>query len=203
LILIIDGYNVLKSSASSFNGSGGKKALLKQLVSYLSSSEVQVDRIIVVFDGGALRYPERDCRGNVETVKAGYMQSADDWIVNFVEKTTGTIIVVSNDVALGNRVFEHAGDVMTTEALQALLAGGQSAPVKKGGLGEMIEYSHGDLCDDQEIDRDELRSLMDSGTQAVEQASGHKNDEAATVRGPRAKKGDKGSRKLADIIKKL
>ena len=218
LILVIDAYNVLRSPESSFRGSAGKKALHKSLATYLSSSGSEIDRVILVYDGGSLHYPERERSGKLETVLAGYKQSADDWIIDFVRKTSGTIVVVTDDAELGRFVFEHRGDVMMTEAFALLLRERQLAiyrmdrvakerqlaPEKKRHSDLLIEYSHRDLPSlPTQVDSVELRELMESGTAFAQKAAHHKDDGDRESIGKPEKKSPKGLRKLVNIIKKL
>jgi predicted RNA-binding protein with PIN domain len=97
-LYIIDGYNVILHGSFSSNKKDvvrHKESFLRGLDSYAANKRV---RMTVVWDGGP---PSFSTRGGarVKNVFSGEQRSADDRIVNMVERSyhRGRIVVVSDD----------------------------------------------------------------------------------------------------------
>lgn len=103
MIIIVDGYNLLKQlhPKSKENLEYHKKVLLQELGVYKKIKGDAIKDIIVVFDGGSLHHATREVHHGVAMLEAGYKSSADDWIIEYVDRYKNQeILVVSMDRAL-------------------------------------------------------------------------------------------------------
>lgn len=103
MIILIDGYNVLKKLFSHVQGKLDRHKLLlaKQLAVYKSNKNGLIKEIILVFDGGEAHHATREIRSSIVVMHAGQKSSADDWIVAYAEKNKGKeMVLVSQDRAL-------------------------------------------------------------------------------------------------------
>lgn len=101
MIIIIDGYNFLKQifyySKSKIKGDIDKvrSLFIKNLSFY---KQKKGHEIIVVFDGGSFSKANREIHDGVVTIFSGYKESADEWIVDFIERNKGKeFLLVTND----------------------------------------------------------------------------------------------------------
>lgn len=100
MVIVIDGYNLLKQlyPNSKKNLAIPKKKLLQQLGLYKKIKTGIIHDLIVVFDGGILSKASREIHNGIVILEAGYKRSADDWIIEFVERNKGKdITIVSMD----------------------------------------------------------------------------------------------------------
>lgn len=99
MIIIIDGYNLLKQVFPRKNGLLDKqrKQFIKQL-GYYKAKKKDVKEIIVVFDGGLLRHATREISNGIVIVFSGQKRSADEWILDYVKKhKEKEILLVTKD----------------------------------------------------------------------------------------------------------
>lgn len=103
MILIVDGYNILKQQASGrFIEDSVRAALVRKLQAYCKRKR---HRIVLVFDGGQVPWPHKESHECVEVVYAGAGKSADDYVRSFVaENANREIMLVSTDRALARAV---------------------------------------------------------------------------------------------------
>lgn len=87
MIIIIDGYNLLKQlyPKNKENLEFQKKTLIRKLGIYKKIKE-NIKEIIVVFDGGSLIHALREIHSGIVTLESGYNRSADDWIIEYTER---------------------------------------------------------------------------------------------------------------------
>jgi len=100
MVVVIDGYNLLRAIFPKVKGKLDKqrRQLIKQLGYYKKRREGKIKDIVVVFDGGRLGRATREIRGGVVVVFAGHKRSADDWIVDFVDrKKDRELMLVTRD----------------------------------------------------------------------------------------------------------
>lgn len=97
MIIIIDGYNLLKHvfPGSKNNLTKHKSIFIQQLAYYKSKKGQDIQEIIVVFDAGPMNHATRSIKSGITIVFSGVKSSADNWILHFVErnKNKGILIV--------------------------------------------------------------------------------------------------------------
>ncbi|MBU4269949.1 NYN domain-containing protein [Candidatus Dependentiae bacterium] len=114
MIVIIDGYNLLKQV---FNKVKGKldiqrEQLIKELIFY-KKTNVQIKEIIVVFDGGLSLHSERQIKNGIVVIFSGQKISADDWIFEYVEKNKNKeILLVTKDNELKTKCKKCGADAI-------------------------------------------------------------------------------------------
>lgn len=83
MLLIIDGYNVLKQAKGAQASEGEKQNFINRLVRYAHEKKHE---LILLFDGGYSLYPSREQVQGITVIYAGMYQSADDYIKKLLEK---------------------------------------------------------------------------------------------------------------------
>lgn len=113
MLIIIDGYNLLKTITGTRRSSESKKrALVAELIAYSQKKEHQ---ICVVFDGGFTNMPAHERQKNMDVVYAGYRQTADDYIKDYLDKhKQKELLLVSSDNELIG--YAHNSDVVSIAA---------------------------------------------------------------------------------------
>lgn len=96
MIIIIDGYNFLKSIT------GTKFITEQQMHSWMETFEEyrkkRANKILMVFDAGPSYFPSCENIGSIEVCYAGQYQTADDWIKSWLEKNRQKdLLLVSSD----------------------------------------------------------------------------------------------------------
>ena len=101
MIIIIDGYNYLKSTTGSkFISDGQMREWIHALEKYVY---YRGNQIIVVFDAGPYLFASSDRYGSVEVWYAGQYQTADDWIKAWLLKNKEKdLLLVSSDREIRN-----------------------------------------------------------------------------------------------------
>jgi predicted RNA-binding protein with PIN domain len=100
MILIIDAYNLLKQIFPGVKNTLDKQktAFIKQLAYYKVKKGDNISQIIVVFDAGPSNHATREIKSGIVVVYSGVRSSADNWILNFVERNKGQeILAVTSD----------------------------------------------------------------------------------------------------------
>jgi predicted RNA-binding protein with PIN domain len=100
MIIVIDGYNLLKQIFPHAKGKLDKQrdAFIRQLGYYKSKKSKDLKEIIVVFDAGPFSHATREIHHNVVIVFSGQKSSADDWIIEYVQRHKGEeLLVVTMD----------------------------------------------------------------------------------------------------------
>ncbi len=115
MIVIIDGYNLLKQVFYKIKGKLDKQReqLVMELGFYKSKKSPEIKEIVVVFDGGLLRHADRQTHNGIVVVFSGQRQSADDYILDFVERNKNKeILLVSKDNELKKRCSKFNVDAV-------------------------------------------------------------------------------------------
>lgn len=100
MIILIDGYNVLKQQKPGvYIEESTRERLVKILGAY---HKRRGHLILLIFDGGAHPWPEQEVKLGIMVIYAGYGKSADDFIKNYIaEHHTEDLFLVSTDRELG------------------------------------------------------------------------------------------------------
>lgn len=175
MIVIIDAYNVLHALyAHPVITDKERHEFIRRIVRYAAKKALEIK---LVFDGGAFGMPDRERMGTVEVIFTGARETADEWIMRFVEKHKGLeLAVVSSDRELVSAAKQHnLLSVKAKEFKQLLidaLSGMRQQPEKKDGsvafrklaadtnpeLDQLMAESFISLPKDVDEDRDELKS---------------------------------------------
>lgn len=100
MIIVIDGYNLLKQIFAHVKGrlERERDMFIRQLGYYKHKKSNEIKEIIVVFDAGPFSHATREIKHGVVVMFSGQKSTADDWIIEYVEKHRNEeLLVVSND----------------------------------------------------------------------------------------------------------
>ncbi len=110
MIIIIDGYNVLKQLHGLNVSDMQKSAFVNLLGRYIKKRN---HKVIVVFDGGPHRYPDKEKQKGVAVWHSGELQSADDLIIAYAqEHRTKELLVVTLDREICKKVGESRAETV-------------------------------------------------------------------------------------------
>lgn len=106
MIIIIDGYNLLKQlHVGEYIHESVRQQLIRQLSSYKKKTG---HSIILVFDGGTASWPIQEKTGNVNIVYPGIKRTADDYIKEYIAEFRGKdLLLVSSDRELNHWAGKH------------------------------------------------------------------------------------------------
>jgi len=96
MLLLIDGYNLIKNSSSQlFVSDSLRKHYVNQLNIYCKRKN---HKVILVFDGGNFSFPSRETEDFVTIIYSGYKSSADDVIKAYIsENRSKDLLLISSD----------------------------------------------------------------------------------------------------------
>lgn len=100
MIVVIDGYNLLKQIFSHIKGhlERERDMFVRQLGYYKNQKSGEIKEIIVVFDAGPFSHATREVKHGVVVMFSGQKSTADDWIIEYAEKHRNEeLLIVSND----------------------------------------------------------------------------------------------------------
>ena len=104
MIVVVDGYNVLKKIHGPEISETQRSAFVNLLGRYIKKRQ---HKIVVFFDGGAFYYPSMEKQKGVTVWYSGQNQSADDLIITYAqEHHTKELLVVTLDGQLCAKVGE-------------------------------------------------------------------------------------------------
>ena len=116
MIVLIDGYNLLKQIFPGVKGSLEKhrSLFIQQLAHYQAKKAKEISELVVVFDAGPSTHATREVKSGVVVVFSGTRSSADQWILEFVERKRGQeILVVTLDRALRKSCEQAGADTLS------------------------------------------------------------------------------------------
>ncbi len=104
--IIVDAYNLLHAI---FPGPRAKEKQKQKLIDELRAyARNSGNQIMLVFDGGDFTYPYVDEQKTISIVWAGHRMSADDWIMEYLDKNRNQdLLVASSD----REIQAHASDL--------------------------------------------------------------------------------------------
>ncbi|MCF7900132.1 NYN domain-containing protein [Candidatus Babeliales bacterium] len=192
MIIIVDGYNLLKKIfVETFISEKQRTAFVNLMGRY---SKKRGHKVIIVFDAGPCRYPLTEKDHGVTVIYSGEYQSADDIIMDFVQKHENKdILVVTEDreiIQAVERCHEDALDPRTFYE-KVKNAFNVSDEVLKKELSGIIK-----LSDTENEDLDALMHYAASMNMQV------KDDECYTVH-DRQKKGQEVKKSQRNRLKKV
>jgi len=189
MIIVIDGYNVLKRHFRHDIDEHTRQQFVTSLKRYATHKK---HSILVIFDGGDSPRGHRERMGPVEVLYAGSGKSADDALIAYVQKHPGkSMVVVSADRQLGRKAANAGAIILDPEVFMAMLHERASeAKSPQTGLVKTLE---------QEND------MIDALMQEAAHAPFHKEEMASAARPQKglARKSSKHERQLLEKVKKL
>lgn len=166
MIVMIDGYNLLKQVFHHTKGRLEIKRtdLISQLGLYKKKQYPSIKEIILVFDGGEFKHAIREIHSGVVVIFSGQRDSADEWIINFINKNKQKeLLLVTRDrelIELCNKIA-HNFDVVDPCDFHVLL---QRVLLDSSGDGvkdsEGVRKYENELDDNMTVDREGLDLLM-------------------------------------------
>jgi len=171
VLILIDGYNVLKGVARGGEVSSKERDyFIAQLSSYAARKR---HKIIVVFDGGPYGWAHKEQRRAITVVFTGARESADDLIRRYLKKYRGQdLLLVSSDRELNYNASRYDVPSIDSEDFYGLM----EAALERHDLGEESELA----CDAIKTTDDsspELDKLMQEASVAVP----HKSEDQPTT----------------------
>jgi len=101
VIIVVDGYNFLKSiTGSKFIGD---RVMHDWIATFQKYIHLRGNEVVLVFDAGPSFYPTIERHGSVEVVYVGQHQTADDFLKNWlVKKQDSDVLLVTSDREIRN-----------------------------------------------------------------------------------------------------
>ncbi len=113
MIIVIDGYNVLKGAFYPNKITDNERGdFIARMNNY---ARIKMHTTVVVFDGGNDPHPERESHDQVTVVYSGYNQTADEYIKEFIDgHRQHEMVLVSTDRELCRFANKH--DIVTIDS---------------------------------------------------------------------------------------
>ena len=114
MIILIDGYNVLKQrDPSIYVEDSARDQFIRSLGAY---HKRRGHHIVLIFDGGIYPWPILETKTGIEVIYAGYRKTADDYIKYYIaEHHKEDLLLVSSDRELGLWASKH--DIASIDSL--------------------------------------------------------------------------------------
>jgi hypothetical protein len=196
MILLIDGYNILKQIYEGRNVGDKERAAFLSLLSKYGRRKQHA--VVVVFDGGPYQWTHKERLGNVSIVYSGVRETADDYIKHYIQThETKDVLLVSADNELVQWASRYHKPSIVPLDFYALMhdaldetGEGKILPVD-GQVVKTTEQKSGEL--------DELMKRASSRVHVKKEDNGHPAQDRLSKRKTMSKK----DRLLAQKLKKL
>src|SRR3989304_7827762 len=193
MIIIIDGYNVLRHLLHpEFVSDHHKNTFIRQLNKY---SKNKGHKIVLIFDGGPYEWPDKERVDGIYVIHSGYKESADDYIKQYLdEHKAQDILLVSTDRDLGAHASRLGIESIDSLDFYSILQGEKRNIQKMGKEKKVVKLT--------KKDRPELDELM---LEASKNVPGKTEDVIPNKhkRKSLARKLSKKERKMEKKLKKL
>lgn len=151
MIIVIDGYNVLKGAFYPNKITDNERGDF--IIRMNKYARIKMHTTVVVFDGGNTPHPERESHDQVSVVYSGYNQTADDYIKEFVEgHKQHEMVLVSTDRELCHFANKRAIVTIDSEDFYALVENATSYSPQR----DMIKQQDVIKFSESESDVDEI-----------------------------------------------
>ena len=192
MIIIIDGYNLIKQllSTDAYISEKERHQVLKILSEYAQRKK---HTLLVVFDGGPYDWPHKERISQVPIVYSGCNDTADDYIMNYLEEhQTKDILLVSSDHEIG--LFASDLDIpsIASHDFFGLVQKAIKEPVAIELEGEVVTLSD---------ESNDLDTIMREGSRTVPVKQ--EDIQPSKLRQRPPKRASKVERKLYQKLKKL
>jgi predicted RNA-binding protein with PIN domain len=193
MILIIDGYNILKRQHGvRLIDDTIRKRFIHGVAGYARHSG---NKVVVVFDGGAHDDAYEEYGRGVQVVYSGMRETADDYIKRYVEKhSTKDLMLVTSDRELNSIADRYQIPSLDAHEFVRVLMYSES---ERSG---QTSSTHAPIIKTSSEDIPELDALMEQASKMVPQKS---DDVAQVNRKSAAQKISKKERELLKKVKKL
>ncbi len=107
MIIVIDGYNVMKQVVGAgYVHEAQRRAFISLLAVY---GQKKGHKIVVVFDGGESSWPHKEVVSGVTIIYSGTQDSADTYIMHYIDDhASKELLLVSSDNELNYFATRHA-----------------------------------------------------------------------------------------------
>ena len=174
MIVLVDGYNAIrrfeKIGDVEHVGESVRMNFIRRLGMYARMKRKTITELLVVFDGGDFRWPQKEQKGGVVEVYSGFGMTADDWIAQSVTcAKTYEYVVVTNDLALKKRVASFVSLVLGVDQFFELVKEvfrTDKEKVRKDPSVELVEYE-GDDGEFENYNKSYVRELMEDSTRDI------------------------------------
>lgn len=213
MIIIIDGYNLLKQVYPYHKKTLERHRVhfIQQMANYKGICGGKVSDIIIVFDAGPVCHATREIKRGVTVIFSGQRSSADDWIMHYIDKNKGhQLLVVTKDRAIISHAHKNKAQSMDVMAFHSLT---QQELVNYNQVNIGINHTddirelHNDSVSDQlssyslQIPKDELALLIENASIGIQDDS-ISSDNLKNKSGNSLKLSKK-ERKAREYLKKL
>ncbi len=190
MIIIIDGYNVMKHHEPDRRISEQERSEFIHLMGRYA--ERKRHALIVVFDGGDAAWPYKETIAGIKVVYAGFKKTADDVIMRYIKDYANKeLLLVSSDNELGRCADRHEVVSIGSEEFYYLVREADAQSISS--------------IDDPEIDVDGEGESLDELMQEASRQVPLKPEDQELNRVVDTGKGrlSKNDRKLLNLLKKL
>ena len=210
MIIVIDGYNLLKAIFPRVKGRLDKQRdqLIRQLGFYKKQKSDTIKGIVLVFDGGRISRATREVRAGIVVIFSEQKMSADDWIIDYVERNQNKeLMLVTRDRELIAQCRKHNVEVLKVmdfyrimqtrllERVESDLQADQSGADQSGA--DVQKYERDDEI--HEIDSEALDLLMEQASVDLSE----KEEDRSQVSDSRKGRADTPSKKEKKRLAKL
>lgn len=194
MILVVDGYNLLKSVLDREFTQEQKEQYIKKLQRYCAKKK---HKMVIFFDGGFFDMPSRDKEGNITVVYVGRNKLADEAIMDYLEAhKTKDILVVSSDHEITNfaqRIGIVALDsIVFDNYVHQALEKKETRSISSGK--DIYKFEHGQ-------ENAQLDQLMVEGSEVIQEKP--EEEEREMLSEHKQQKLSKGERRRLAQLKKL
>ncbi|MBL4587821.1 NYN domain-containing protein [Candidatus Babeliales bacterium] len=162
MIVLVDGYNVMKMvfSCRGQQFRMEKRKFICEIGKYFKIKSETVSQVILFFDGGLSMHMMREVKNGVVVMHSGQRMSADDVIIEYVEKKKNKeFLLVTNDRGLiklshqaGKYVVCMDSDAFWELVCKTVIMDKQTTQSASGLSGEIKKIDHGDESVSNELD---------------------------------------------------
>lgn len=200
MIIILDGYNILKRQKDVLIGNAEREAYIKKLMAY---SKKKGHTIVLVFDGGPHLWPSGEWHGNVYVVYAGEKESADTVIVHYIYDNKGKIMLL----VTSDRAIIFSARLSHVEAIDGEMFGAYMTEALRQQDIRTIQQSRRNppvvYKMDTEVGDENIDTLMQQYSHAIENKDDDENNGLLLRANRKRTTLSKGSRSLLQLLKKL
>lgn len=174
MIVLVDGYNAIrrfeKIGDVEYVVEYARMNFVRRLGTYARIKRKTIKELLVVFDGGDFRWPQKEQKHGVVEVYSGFGMSADDWITQSVSSAkTYKYVVITNDLALKKRVVAFVSLVLGVdeffELVKKALKKNNEKDRNQSSVG-LIEYEEND-GGFENYNKSYVRELMEGSTRDI------------------------------------
>ncbi len=209
MIVLIDGYNLLKQIFPHVKGRLDlqRETFIRQLGYYKTKKQKEIKEIIVVFDAGPFGHATREVHHGVVVMFSGQRSSADDWIIEYVERHRNEDLMV---ITMDRKIIDECEKLGATALssldfygiMQSFLLDESEQIIKSPKDGAIEKYEQEEGPFSNKIDREALDLLMEQSSFFVNKQDDVDLNEEVGRRGKSSTLSKK-ARKLLSKVKKL